>query len=95
MNTAASFPIVYQYIYSVEYLNEYQEEMKRRKVVFPGFRPGKLPPYVMGDVRRYLVCFGLETMIGQLCNNNRLEVCFEVITLFCMIKDAFMSTDEI
>jgi hypothetical protein len=56
------------------YLVEYQEEMKRRKVVFPGFRPGKLPPYVMGDVRRYLVCYGLETMIGTLCNSNGLKV---------------------
>ncbi len=24
-----------------EYLKEYKEEIKRRKVVFPGFRPGK------------------------------------------------------
>eukprot|EP01035_Chromulina_nebulosa_P019091 gene19091-24919_t len=48
--------------------------MKRRKVSFPGFRPGKLPPYVMGDVRKYLISFGLETLIGQLCNINGLEL---------------------
>ena len=57
------------------YLEEYKDEMKRRKVVFPGFRAGKLPPYVMGDVRKYLVCYGLETMLGTLCNNNGLKLC--------------------
>jgi hypothetical protein len=56
------------------YLEEYKEEMKRRKVVFPGFRAGKLPPYVMADVRKYLVCYGLETILGSLCNNNGLKV---------------------
>ena len=56
------------------YLLEYKEEMKRRKVLFPGFRAGKLPPYVMPDVRKYLVCYGLETLIGQLCNGNGLKV---------------------
>lgn len=59
------------------FLDEYKEEMRKRKVVFPGFRAGKLPPYVMGDVRRYLVCFGLETMIGALCNYNSLKCCDE------------------
>jgi len=59
------------------YLEEYKDEMKRRKVVFPGFRPGKLPPFVMGDVRRYLVCYGLENTIGQLCNYNSLVMCDE------------------
>mmetsp|Transcript_24783 Transcript_24783/g.22513 ORF Transcript_24783/g.22513 Transcript_24783/m.22513 type:complete len:217 (+) Transcript_24783:9-659(+) len=59
------------------YLNDYKEEMKRRKVSFPGFRPGKLPPYVMGDVRKYLISFGLETLIGQLCNINGLELTTE------------------
>lgn len=56
------------------YLVEYKQEMKRRKVTFPGFRSGNLPPYVMGDVRRYLICYGLEYLIGQLCNLNNLEV---------------------
>ena len=56
------------------YLKEYTEEMKRRKVVFPGFRPGKLPPYVMGDVRKYLISYGLETMLGSLANANGLKV---------------------
>ena len=59
------------------YLNEYKEEMKKRRVVFPGFRPGKLPPYAMGDVRRYIVSFGLETTFGQLCNMNSLIMCKE------------------
>jgi FKBP-type peptidyl-prolyl cis-trans isomerase (trigger factor) len=58
----------------VEYLGEYKEEIKKKKVVFPGFRPGKLPPYVMPDVRRYIVCYGLESLIGQLCNQNKLQV---------------------
>lgn len=39
-----------------KFLDEYKAEMKRRKVVFPGYRPGKLPLYVMPDVRKYLVC---------------------------------------
>lgn len=59
------------------FLNEYKDEMKRRGVVFPGFRPGKLPPYVMGDVRKYLVSYGLENTIGQLCNFNGLMICGE------------------
>ena len=57
------------------YLEEYKEEMKRRKVVFPGFRAGKLPPYVMADVRKYIVCFGLETLLGELGNLNSLRYC--------------------
>ena len=57
------------------YLNEYKDEMKRRKVSFPGFRPGKLPPFVMGDVRKYLVSYGLEMTLGQLCNYNSLVIC--------------------
>ena len=31
----------------------------------------------MPDVRKYIVCFGLETMLGQLCNLNGLEMCEE------------------
>ena len=56
------------------YLNDYKNEIKSRNVVFPGFRPGKLPPYVMADVRRYIVCFGLESLLGQLCNLNNIMV---------------------
>eukprot|EP01038_Epipyxis_sp_PR26KG_P015334 gene15334-20664_t len=59
------------------YLNEYKQEMKQRKVTFPGFRPGNIPPFAMTDVRRYLVCYGLETTIGQLCNLNNLVMCDE------------------
>jgi hypothetical protein len=55
-------------------LNEYKAEMKKRKVVFPGFRTGVLPPYVMGDIRRYIVCYGLETLLGKLGNLNGLQV---------------------
>lgn len=61
-----------------EFLKEYKDEMKRRKVVFPGFRTGVLPPYVMGDIRRYLVCYGLETLLGQLGNLNGLKVIFQL-----------------
>jgi len=57
-----------------DYLQEYKAEMKRKKVIFPGFRPGSLPPYVMPDIRKYLVSYGLETLIGQLCNLNSIEV---------------------
>jgi hypothetical protein len=59
------------------YLEEYKDEMKKRKVVFPGFRPGKLPPYVMGDVRKYIVSYGLETMIGGLANLNDMQLVTE------------------
>jgi hypothetical protein len=55
------------------YLDQYKEEMRSRKVVFPGFRPGKLPPYVMPDVRKYLVSFGLETIFSGLGNLNGLQ----------------------
>ena len=55
-------------------MEEYKTEMKKRKVSFPGFRPGSLPPYVMVDVRKYIVCYALETMLGTLCNVNGLAV---------------------
>mmetsp|Transcript_18769 Transcript_18769/g.31622 ORF Transcript_18769/g.31622 Transcript_18769/m.31622 type:complete len:172 (-) Transcript_18769:507-1022(-) len=58
-----------------ESLEAYKKEMQRRKVSFPGFRAGKLPPYVMPDVRKYLVCFGMESILGQVCNLNSLEMC--------------------
>lgn len=56
------------------YLNAYKEEIKKRGVVFPGFRAGKLPPYVMPDVRRYIISYGLESVLGELCNLNSLRV---------------------
>lgn len=59
------------------YLTDYKAEISKRGVVFPGFRAGKLPPYVMGDVRRYIVCFGIETVLRDLCNANALQVCSE------------------
>ncbi len=59
------------------YLDEYKEEMKKRKVVFPGFRPGKLPPYIMGDVRKYIVSYGLESMLGGLANLNDMQLVTE------------------
>jgi hypothetical protein len=58
---------------SNEYLEEYKQEMIRRKVSFPGFRVGKLPPYVMTDVRKYLISFGLENVLTTLMNNNMLR----------------------
>mmetsp|Transcript_27498 Transcript_27498/g.27719 ORF Transcript_27498/g.27719 Transcript_27498/m.27719 type:complete len:234 (-) Transcript_27498:44-745(-) len=57
------------------YLAEYKEEMKRRKVKFPGFRAGVLPPFAMTDVRRYIVSYGLELNIGTLCDMNNLILC--------------------
>ena len=59
------------------FLNEYKGEMKRRKVIFPGFRPGVLPPYAMGDVRKYIVSYALELTIGSICNMNSLVMCSE------------------
>lgn len=59
------------------YLEEYKDEMKKRKVVFPGFRPGKLPPYVMTDVRKYIVSYGLETILGGLANLNDMQLVTE------------------
>lgn len=58
-------------------LDEYKGELKKRKFSFPGFRPGKIPPYAMGDVRNYIISFGLETVIGKLCNMNGLQLCNE------------------
>ena len=49
---------------TTSFLNEYKAEMKKRKVIFPGFRPGVLPPYAMGDVRKYIVSYALELTIG-------------------------------
>ena len=57
-----------------EFLDEYKEEMKHRKVIFPGFRPGKIPPSAMIDIRKYLVSHSIETIVGQLCNLNGLMV---------------------
>ena len=57
-----------------QYMADYKGEIKKKNIVFPGFRAGKLPPYVMADVRRYIVCFGLESLLGQLCNQNNLMV---------------------
>lgn len=59
------------------YLEEYKDEMRKRKVIFPGFRPGKLPPYVMGDVRKYIVSYGLETILGGLANLNDMQLVTE------------------
>lgn len=60
-----------------EILEEYKGELKARKISFPGFRPGKIPPFAMTDVRRYIVCYGLETTIGNICNMNGLIMCTE------------------
>jgi hypothetical protein len=64
------------------FLADYKVEMKTRKVLFPGFRPGVLPPYAMTDVRKYLVCFGLDTYLGEICNVNELTVII-LPTCFC------------
>ena len=49
--------------------------MKSRKTVFPGFRAGTIPAYAMADVRKYLISYGLEINLGQLCNLNGLRIC--------------------
>ena len=54
-------------------LNEYKAEMKKRKVILPGFRPGVLPPYAMGDVRKYIVSYALELTIGTYSAHSRIE----------------------
>ena len=71
------------------YLIDYKAEISKRGVVFPGFRAGKLPPYVMGDVRRYIVCFGIETVLRELCNANSLQVCDEKGEEINLGEDAF------
>lgn len=71
------------------YLADYKAEIQKRGVVFPGFRAGKLPPYVMGDVRRYIVCFGIETVLRDLCNANALQICNEKGEEVMLGDDAF------
>ena len=71
---------------SNQYMKDYKEEVKKRGVLFPGFRAGKLPPAVMQDARRYIVCFGLEQLINALCNRNNLMVCINsVIMIPCVL----------
>lgn len=56
------------------YIVEYKEEMKRKKVIIPGFRPGVIPPHAMPEIRSFVVSHGLETILSELCNINRLRV---------------------
>lgn len=55
-------------------LKMYKEELVKKKVKFPGFRPGNIPPSAMPDIKRYIVSFALETMLGELCNLNAIKV---------------------
>ena len=64
------------------FLDEYKEEMNDRKVIFPGFRPGKIPPHAMVDIRKYLVSHSIETIVGQLCNINGFSVRFTLHVRF-------------
>lgn len=57
-----------------EYMEQYKAEFKKRKSSFSGFRPGYIPPYAMVDVRRYVICFGLESLITEACETNGLMV---------------------
>ena len=56
------------------FLQEYKAGIKARGVKFPGFRLGNMPPQVMVDVRKYLVNYGVESMLGEICNINGLEM---------------------
>lgn len=57
-----------------EFLQEYIKEMNQRGLILPEFRPGKLPPSAMVDVRKYIASYAVEVTIGALCNENKLEV---------------------
>jgi hypothetical protein len=56
------------------FIHEYKEEMKRKKVIIPGFRPGKVPPHAMQEIRESVVGHALEAMLGGICNANGLVV---------------------
>jgi hypothetical protein len=56
------------------FIYEYKEEMKRKNVIIPGFRPGKVPPHAMPEIREFVVSHALETLLGELCNVNGLMV---------------------
>jgi len=46
----------------------------------------------MGDVRRYIVCFGIETVLRDLCNANSLQVCSEKGEEIMLGEDAFFES---
>lgn len=56
------------------YLKDYKEEMKRKKIMARGFRPGVVPPHAMPEIRSFLVGHAMETVLGEVCNMNGLRV---------------------
>jgi hypothetical protein len=56
------------------FIREYKEEMKRKGVIIPGFRPGNVPPHAMQEIREFVVSHALETLLGEMCNVNGLMV---------------------
>eukprot|EP01031_Cornospumella_fuschlensis_P034231 gene34232-41437_t len=73
----------------VEFLNEYIKEMNQRNIRVPGFRPGKLPPAAMADVKRYIASYAVEVTITALCNDHKLEVCDEKYSALTLDDDTF------
>lgn len=57
-----------------EYIRDYKDELKRRRVIIPGFRPGVVPPHAMQEVRHFAVDHALTKLLGTLCSVNELKV---------------------
>ena len=57
-------------------LKAYREELIKKKVIYRGFRPGKVPPYAMPEIRSSVVNHAIATTIGELCFLNGLTVSF-------------------
>lgn len=56
------------------HLQSYMKEVQKRKVSFKGFRVGKIPPDAMRDVRRFVVDYGVELTLKEICAVNGLTV---------------------
>lgn len=55
-------------------IRDYKEEMKRKRIILPGFRPGKVPPYAMPEIRSFVINYALEQVLQGICNANNLLV---------------------
>jgi hypothetical protein len=56
------------------YIREYKDEMKRKRVIIPGFRPGVVPAHAMPEIRSFVVNYAVENVLKNLCNVNELRV---------------------
>jgi hypothetical protein len=63
------------------YIREYKEEMKRKRVIIPVFRPGVVPAHAMPEIRSFVVNYALENVLKNLCNVNELMV----RTVYCIL----------